>query len=216
MGKATVQYRYGRRPKQMPPAGEYTEQRAMWAKFGKHEVVLYLDNSGEQVGGEVIITFYNSRKSWAINLSECTVADLDAMKSVIDRAFELAYPVAEARDRKAQDDFDAGVDSNPRSYRQLPQFVVRDRVFAEHGPFLQVRPTDIPVLDGNDGSGHATAGSASGLSGSDGGDVAERDASGSSAEDYLQAADQSAGVLRVGGYPVSDIGKVQAADTPQD
>lgn len=199
----------------MPPSGEYKEERAMWVKFGTFEAVIYLDNSGPMDGGEVILTFYNRRKNWSVNLSELTIADMDALQQVLDRAFETARPVAEARDRKAQDDFDRGIDTNPRSYRQLPQLVVRQRVFDEHGPRLPGRPTDVPLLDWHPGKSSTSAGSTDELLRPDGGGVAESGEEEGRSENSAPPDHEPSGLCDLGEHRDADSGGVQRSDAKE-
>lgn len=60
------------------------------------------------------------------NITALTHEEFIALRKLFDLLFELAEPVILERDRIAQDAFDQGDDSFNRSYRQVPQLVIRE------------------------------------------------------------------------------------------
>jgi hypothetical protein len=63
-----------------------------------------------------------SPKPSFLNLSRMTEEELDLLKELFNKAFEMARPTVQARDRNAVNDID-----DPRNYRQIPRFIERER-----------------------------------------------------------------------------------------
>lgn len=65
------------------------------------------------------------RRPVGLNLTNLTLVELEALRTIVNLAFDLAEPVVKDRDKVAQDAKDSGDDSYARVYRQVPEFVVR-------------------------------------------------------------------------------------------
>jgi hypothetical protein len=70
-----------------------------------------------------------SRRGVMLNLTGMTEPELDVSWEIIKMAFDLARPIVLERDKKAAEAYANGDDSFSRSYRPVPQFVVRERSF---------------------------------------------------------------------------------------
>ena len=97
------------------------------------------------------------------NITALTHEELIEMKKFFNLLFDLAEPIILDRDRRAQDAFDQGDESFMRSYRQVPQFVVREGTNGADDQGVHERPEDLPSGD-ESGSGQVGV-----VRGSDGG-----------------------------------------------
>lgn len=121
-------------------------------------------------------------KPLAWNLSSMTYDELEATRQFFNNLFDLAEPVCRQRDKVASDAEAQGDYSYARIYRDVPQFIVRER---------QVRKNSQSVHDGSQGSDE---GSRDGLDSSggvrgDSNELADGDPSDSLAQDDEPQAD---------------------------
>lgn len=82
------------------------------------------------------------------NICAMTTEELEATREFFNYLFDLADPIIRERDKVAEDAFSKGDDSFVRSYRQLPQLVIRSR---------QERTDDQGVLDGSEDAAEGDA-----------------------------------------------------------
>lgn len=120
--------------------GRMSDYRVAFTKnlFGSFNIRQYLpkDETEEDVRAYALenqigptvqlqLDLQKMRRPIGMNLTNLTIEELDALRSIINLAFDLAEPVVKDRDKVAQDAKDAGDDSYARVYRQIPEFVVR-------------------------------------------------------------------------------------------
>lgn len=67
------------------------------------------------------------RRPFYWNFSAMTEVELKATREFFTHLFDLADPIVRERDKVAHDANDQGDDSYVRVYRDLPQFVIRER-----------------------------------------------------------------------------------------
>lgn len=83
----------------------------------------------------------------ALNFTAMTHEEFVAFRKLFDLICELAEPVILERDRIAQDAFDKGDDSFNRSYRQIPQLVIREGALGADDQGVHDGPDDLPDGD---------------------------------------------------------------------
>jgi hypothetical protein len=129
------------------PYGKITETRIAFTKTAAGTIAFYrLPNDPElaesdeereqiengEIGPHYRLTFMSAHRKIDYYLTSLTEEELDAVKGIMEFAFELARPVTRARDRMAQDAFTDGDDSFTRIYRPAAQFVIRNREAAKY------------------------------------------------------------------------------------
>jgi hypothetical protein len=86
-----------------------------------------------------------------LNLTSFTVLELDAARTVVDKAFDLARPIAEERDAGVVKEAEANPDLFiSRVSRALPRLLVKPGFESEHGGQLPARSEHVPEGDGGD------------------------------------------------------------------
>lgn len=108
------------------------------------------DDSPEEPGDNIILSFDNSYKKLGLNLTKYTKDELDKLKEIIDLAFDLAEPIVLGRDRVAEEAAQNGEDIFYRRHRSAPSFSVFQRTIREYLQGVPNRPKDVL---GGDGSG---------------------------------------------------------------
>lgn len=138
--------------------GRMSDNRVAWAKtvLGTAEVRQHLpgdptegeefDNEG-QIGPNVQLRIIRpgAGKPVSLNLTAMTVKELEAVRELFNLALDLAEPVVQHRDEVARRAQDQGDDSFARSYRQLPELVIRKGKIATYDQGVLQRPADVPV-----------------------------------------------------------------------
>lgn len=81
------------------------------------------------------------------NITALTHEEFQALKKFMEHLFEIAEPVILERDRIAEDAFSKGDDSFARSYRQVPQLVIREGPVRKDDEGVSERPDDLPSGD---------------------------------------------------------------------
>lgn len=140
-------------------------------------MILVGDDSGS--GSDVILFHPRPGRvpDVALNLSNLTAEELDAVEELLTTALKWARPVVERRDKEAKDAWDAGDDSYSRNYRSVPQLVFRKRPEWEHGEGLHERPEGV-----SEGGGRERSDSQGGVRGA-GNELAEPDSEPLESED---------------------------------
>lgn len=149
---AQSQYRPGSKGRNV---GRYriSENRIAWARTSITQLALmrYTDEEMKTVEkrypgdeGELgdtlrLMISTTSGRPYTLNLTAMTAEELEAFEGLVTLALRMAKPIVQDRDREAADRYANGDDSYSRSYRQLPQFVIRAGSFG---------PNDQGVLDG--------------------------------------------------------------------
>lgn len=80
-----------------------------------------------------------------------TGEELDATRQFFEYLFDLADPVVRERDRVAADAYTKGDDSFSRVYRQVPQFIVRERQKPSDSESVHLGSEDTLDRDGSTG-----------------------------------------------------------------
>lgn len=93
------------------------------------------------------------RKPLTINLTSLTIEELEMTRQFFNTAFDMAEPVVRLRDQVAEDAFANGDDSFARSYRPVPQLVIRKRQEQLDVPRLHLGSEDPPDGAGSNGAG---------------------------------------------------------------
>jgi hypothetical protein len=150
--------------------GKMSDFRVAFAEllFGKFVIRQYLpqDEKDEemrayaeenQVGPTVQLQLALTwlRRPISLNLTSLTEPELDAMRTIINLAFDLALPVVRDRDKVAKDAQKAGDDSFARVYRQIPVLVIREGKVITYGEGVHDGSADVPegAELGPDGAG---------------------------------------------------------------
>jgi hypothetical protein len=97
----------------------------------------------------VMIQVKGRRRPIFWNLSAMTEQELEVTRQFFNNAFDLAEPVARERDKVAADAFANGDDSYHRIYRQVPQFIVRERQGRADSESVLDGSEDVPPGDGD-------------------------------------------------------------------
>jgi hypothetical protein len=80
-----------------------------------------------------------SGRPYTLNLTAMTEEELVAFRGILTLALRMTEPIVKDRDREAARRYADGDDSFSRSYRQLPQFIIREGA---------IRADDKSLLDG--------------------------------------------------------------------
>ena len=116
------------------PRQDYTSARAAWVECAGHDAIVYVryqtdkdipdDYVCEDPTGQVpdmSLVFQHSRgRHFSLPLTRLTAPELEAMKELVDWAFDKAIPVAQEIDEQARLAMEDGDDANPRLYRPVP------------------------------------------------------------------------------------------------
>lgn len=86
-----------------------------------------------------------SGRPYTLNLTAMTEQELDAFEGLITLALRAVRPIVRDRDREAAQRYANGDDSFTRSYRQLPQFIIREGAFGQDDRSLLVGLEDALV-----------------------------------------------------------------------
>lgn len=97
----------------------------------------------------LFVTVPGRRNPLTWNISAMTSEELEAARKFFNHLFDLADPIVRERDKVAKDAYDKGDDSYTRSYRQLPQLVIRQGQESRHSESLHDGPSDAPSGDGD-------------------------------------------------------------------
>lgn len=200
------------------PTGKFTENRESWVRLNTQQYILYKnpqDTRTMEPGEEYIILIISNRREIKMNLSGMTQQELLALKTFLNRAFDMAEPICEERDRAANEAFEAtGDDSFVRLYRRAPEFVIRRGKVGQHTSGIPSGSEPDPSVgeDGRDPDRRP---------GGYSGEVVELDAPGGQAEDN-SSSDHQLEELRVlgetGRFPDQllgpDAGSSPAAPDP--
>lgn len=135
--------RYTREP------GKYSEIRYAWASTEIGKFIILVGDQSRETGDDVVLYIPRAGKlpDLTLSLTHCTEQELEAVKDIIDSAFEWARPIVQLRDKEAQDAWNKGDDSFARNYRPVPQLVYRKRPNAEHSLGVHERSTRVPEGD---------------------------------------------------------------------
>lgn len=127
----------------------YGDNRRAWLETYQNRLTLYttagddpeINEEGLQAGDEAVTVMMQrigSKSRFMLNLSALTHDELCAIKEFFDMAFANAQGVTQARDKEAQEAFDAGDTSYNRIYRQVPIIFVREgEVFGHRAKLLR-------------------------------------------------------------------------------
>lgn len=135
-------------------AVETVEHELGWVLTEPARVSMYVGVESREICNDLIISIKQLGRAMgaSMNLTRMTEEELLATKKLLDRAFELALPVVQRRDKEANDALDQGDDTYPRVYRAVPQLVYREGAVTEYRESLHGRLEDLSFGDG-DGRG---------------------------------------------------------------
>lgn len=128
------------------------DEHQVWVEVGfyRHSLMLHPEGatimrgdkevpvSGEQGPTVTYMVLGPNGPRATIDLTHLTHEELKALREFYSIAFTLAEPIVLARDKEAQDAFDAGNDSFTRVYRAVPQLVVRPRARRAHDQVVRL------------------------------------------------------------------------------
>lgn len=97
----------------------------------------------------LMMTVSGRRTPLTWNMSAMTTEELEATRQFFNHLFDLADPIVRERDKVAEDAYNKGDDSYTRSYRQLPQLVIRSRQESADSESLHDGSPDAPLGDGD-------------------------------------------------------------------
>lgn len=134
--------RHKRKPFQYPP------DWAGFVDFGDQRIVQILGTGKEPEKGPDVVLFLTFRVAYktqmAIDLSRFTEEELDAFKQFVNDTIELARPIVQQRDRVAKENYERGIDSDPRIYRGVPKVIRRPWAVGIDASSVLDRLEDIP------------------------------------------------------------------------
>lgn len=168
---------------------------AAWVRTFKNQIVRLLIRE-EAIGeGPAILLYFPAtragRASLAINLSELTEKELDAIQVFLNDTFDLARPICRLRDGNAYERAQQGDDSDSRVYRIFPEVVNRPWASGIDAASVLDRLAHVS-------NGHATGELADPILGGDESGMAEYDAIDIFSQDYNTPIDLNEGVREVG------------------
>lgn len=129
---------------------QIVSQNWAWVETFIGRFHIWVDEDTENLSDEKNIQiFINHAKMrpMYLNLTILTEAELDALKDLIDTAFEWAKPIVQRRDKEAEDAAAKGEDSSWRYYRQIPQLVYRKRPEQTDGESVRLGSESVSDVD---------------------------------------------------------------------
>lgn len=147
MARSNTRYRPGHRSSRYRDSGQMSENRLAWIRTHLGQaVIMYYEEDEEgykedeenttpiEYGPTVrlMIPQKNGRTLFQ-DITALTLPELEMLREFYNLLFDLAEPSVRERDRIAQDAYDKGDDSYARSYRPVPQFVVRKGTVKPYG-----------------------------------------------------------------------------------
>ena len=157
----------GNQPRRVDRKGAYVDERVAWVNtaIGQMVYMHYPEVPEQKEPGPTVKVLLPQQgaRTVMLDFTHLTGEELDAVKQFFEMVFQAAEPIVRARDKVAEDAFAAGDDSFSRSYRQVPQFIVRQRKDAEHGEGVQHGSSDVPSgeLPGSDSDAGGVRGAGS-------------------------------------------------------
>lgn len=140
--------------------GKLADGRKAWVQLPRFEAIVYQqpatlaeeDDPIEfpEAGLDLVrlVLFRNNRRAkFLLNLTSYTAAELDALRKIIEVAFDAAKPICEELDRRAKQAWEEGNDTHARIYRSVPEVVIRQRNESQHHPRLPSRPEGVVAVD---------------------------------------------------------------------
>lgn len=116
--------------------GHITDTREAWIAVKGFELILFIGDEEEYLEkrparrGETdaikLELRQPNRRTFKVDLTGLTAAELRALAVFFEHAYKLALPVSEDLDKKAQEAFEAGDDSYARLYRPEPVVYKRE------------------------------------------------------------------------------------------
>jgi hypothetical protein len=131
-----------------------SEGRYAWVRtiLGQFQIMRYNNNPDEETGDTIVLFIPRpGTKPVQMNITSLTWEELDTTRRFFNLMFDLAEPVCRERDKVARDAFEQGDDTYTRSYRQAPQFIVREGAVASYPESVFGGPEDVPAGHGQDG-----------------------------------------------------------------
>lgn len=142
---------------------QYGPNRWLWLNIGQVEVVVYSGNGTQDEddpdAAEPLPTYADGlgvepvrlhirrmgRPPTILSLTYYTVQELEAMKSLFDKAFEVAIERSAVLDEAARKASMGGDDSIPRTWRPDAQVMERESVLTRSTPAATVEPEPDPT-----------------------------------------------------------------------
>lgn len=141
----------------------FSDERFAWLRtYLGQFVILWRENDQDESGTEAVtptVSLLLTRpggRPVTYNITSLTRDELDSTRQFFTMLFDMAEPLVDERDKVAHDAAAQGDDSYVRSYRQLPEVVVRKRTVGPDREVLRERPADDadgPADDGSDDAG---------------------------------------------------------------
>lgn len=135
--------------------GKLSQNRAAWCRvfIGEFIIMLNPPKNEEQIGTDIRLLLPQPHtRPISYHLTALTADELDSVERLFALIFQAARPVCEERDKVARDALKSGDDSDSRSYRQAPQFIVRSGEILTDHEGLRKRLEGVPPLDEEDSS----------------------------------------------------------------
>jgi hypothetical protein len=118
------------------PKGKFGDNRHAWTRTQAGEAICYValpdENESNPDLDRVTLTFTKNGRHLSIDLTNLTHQELQALQTVIGMAIEIALPVCEELDDRAQKAKAKGDDTDSRLYRAVSKIHVRERPQREH------------------------------------------------------------------------------------
>lgn len=114
----------------------YHENRLAWVQLPNQQAVVYREPVDDDEGTSIhagidamtLVFYRGGRIGMTLPLTNYTRHELDALRKVIEMAFDQAAPLVDELDRRAEQARALGDDSLVRLYRPIPTVHVRERV----------------------------------------------------------------------------------------
>lgn len=130
-------YRAGSRNNKYRNDGSLSPNRLAWIRTIMGQFIIMKDEFrsedeeeerevNQEIGPTIRFMIPTRYKPMTFNFTALTKEELDLTREFFNLLFEVAEPIVIHRDKIAKAAFDAGDDSDSRSYRQKPQLVIRE------------------------------------------------------------------------------------------
>lgn len=125
--------------------GRMSDNRIAWLRtmIGQFVILEYEDelaSDKREIGPDIRLMLTRpTGRAILYNFTALTAAELEETRKFFNLLFDKAEPVVKLRDKVAEDAYASGDDSYIRIYRDVPQFVVRERPVRKDSKGVRLR-----------------------------------------------------------------------------
>lgn len=131
----------------------YRQKIGVYTNPPSKEVSDVEDDTPNEPGENIVISFDNGYKKYGINLSDFTEEELLAWWQAVGVAVSWALPIVKNRDRVAREAAENGNDIFYRRHRPAPKLSIFKRQVGQHDQGVPDGPEDVLAGDGPEPSG---------------------------------------------------------------